>query len=130
MKQTSLLTALITFSVLGASLSTASHAQQAAGGNGKGGGSSAGSGPSGGGSSGNTNSNFDNGSVWAIWTVAPPQDCQHNPRYCKPPVKIAPVVAEIPASKCQLERMIQVATDSYGEPIFRRVRECDRRYIR
>lgn len=138
MKKTSLLSALVAFGVLGASLSTAVHAQKAGDGGGNGGGSTAGSGPSGGGSTAGSgpsgggssgNSNFDNASVWI---VAPPQDCQHNPRYCKPkpPVKIVPVVAEIPASKCQLERMIQIATDTYGEPIFRRVRDCDRRYVR
>lgn len=122
MKKTSLFPALIALSLLGASVSTAAHAQKAGDRGGNGGGSTGGSGPS-----GNVNSNFDNGSVWAL---AAPQDCQRNPRYCKQPVKIVPVVDEVPASKCQQERMIQVANDTYGEPIFRRYRECDRRYIR
>ena len=119
---------LIAVAFLGAATITAAQAQVDGGGGGN-----AASTPS---ASPSGNSNFNNGSTYA--RIAPcgpgaipcapgPNQYPCGPRNPCPPVVQKPkVVVELPAAKCQLERIVQTGTNAAGEPVFVRRRDCDR----
>ena len=44
-------------------------------------------------------------------------------------IRIVPVVVQLPETKCQLERLVQIGNGPFGEPIFQFKRDCDRLYV-
>jgi hypothetical protein len=128
MSNKNILAALTAFSLAIGALGSAAVAANIGGGpghGGDGGGSTPSAGPSApsaGPSSGNAN--FNAGSAY----VKPPI-CEPGDRRCKPVIKILPVVVEIPQTKCQLERLVQIGNGPFGEPVFQFKRDCDRLYV-
>ena len=119
---------LIAVAFLGAATITAAQAQV------DGGGGNAASSPS---ASPTGNSNFNNGSAYARIAPCGPgaNPCPVVPRQypcggpvhpCPPVVQKPKVVVELPAAKCQLERIVQTGTNAAGEAVFVRRRDCDR----
>ena len=123
MKSTSFIFSLLAVSFIGGAALSVAQAANLGGAarGGDGGGSSSNSGPSGGSSPASSgNANFNNGSAYVL-----PPDCRRTEN-CKPPVRILPKVVELPVTKCQLERLVQIGMDPFGAPLFVRKRDCDR----
>lgn len=95
-----------------------------AGRGGDGGGGAGGGGPTGQGGPSQSNSNFNNGSAYYVI----PPDCRRT-NTCKPPIVIVRKAPEIPPTKCQLERLVQIGNGPFGEPIYQFKRDCDRLYV-
>ena len=129
MKKNSVFAAMAAFSLAAGALGSAAGAASIGGVPGRGsdgGGSTPGAGPSAPATAPSSgNANFTAGSAY----LKRPQYCEPGARGCKPVIRIVPVVVQLPETKCQLERLVQIGNGPFGEPIFQFKRDCDRLYV-